>query len=410
MAACARERVFGAGQIIVRQGEAGDSMFLIGAGEARVTLEPSGQEVARLGAGTYLGEMSMLTGDPRSATVSAVTDCVLYRNHGRGVPPDRDRAPGRRGTACRQPSSRAGPGWNARASRPPHRRAQARRRVRSSPASSSSCGSEPPVEPDRTPPDAARRDQSSAALDCRANQATREAPEALVVCLVRIGRQVRRRTCMCWRGLVLLCVLTVAAAVPADTTSGDSAQAPPAPATGLLVKGGDLIDGAGSPARRADVRTSRDTVAEIGPSLRPQAGERVIAVAGRVIAPGFIDIHTHVDQDCAEERPEAEDQCAGRGSRTSRGRTVRATAVSPSLELPSKAIRTTSQPRSQPHRAAASRGPTASAASATLAIAEGELRVCCAWPSPPPMTSAELMPKAMADRAMQQIRRGRRTV
>jgi len=78
MAEGAHQRVFGAGQIIVRQGAAGDSMFLIDAGEARVTLEPSGQEVARLGAGTYLGEMSMLTGDPRSATVSAVTDCVLH--------------------------------------------------------------------------------------------------------------------------------------------------------------------------------------------------------------------------------------------------------------------------------------------------------------------------------------------
>jgi len=46
-------------------------------GAVRVTLEPSGQEVARTGAGGYFGEMSVLTGDPRTATVSAVGDVVV---------------------------------------------------------------------------------------------------------------------------------------------------------------------------------------------------------------------------------------------------------------------------------------------------------------------------------------------
>jgi len=77
MAASARELVYGAGQVVVRQGAAGDSMFVIRAGEARVTLGPDGREVAKLGAGSYVGEMSMLTGDPRSATVTAVTDCTV---------------------------------------------------------------------------------------------------------------------------------------------------------------------------------------------------------------------------------------------------------------------------------------------------------------------------------------------
>jgi small-conductance mechanosensitive channel/CRP-like cAMP-binding protein len=71
------ERIYGAGQGIVKQDEPGESMFIICGGELRVTIEPSGREVARLGAGSYLGEMSLLTGDPRTATVTAVKDSVL---------------------------------------------------------------------------------------------------------------------------------------------------------------------------------------------------------------------------------------------------------------------------------------------------------------------------------------------
>ena len=71
------ERLYGRGEAIVRQGEPGESMFVLSGGEVRVTLEPSGQEVARIGAGAYFGEMSLLTGEPRTATVSAVDDVVL---------------------------------------------------------------------------------------------------------------------------------------------------------------------------------------------------------------------------------------------------------------------------------------------------------------------------------------------
>ncbi len=73
----AAERVYGTGESIVRQGEAGESMFIICSGEVRVTLEPSGQEVARIPAGRYFGEMSLLTGEPRTATVAAVSDTVV---------------------------------------------------------------------------------------------------------------------------------------------------------------------------------------------------------------------------------------------------------------------------------------------------------------------------------------------
>ena len=71
----ARPCLYGEGEAIVRQGDAGSSMFVIARGEAVVTLETSREPVARLHPGDFFGEMSLLTGDPRTATVSAATDC-----------------------------------------------------------------------------------------------------------------------------------------------------------------------------------------------------------------------------------------------------------------------------------------------------------------------------------------------
>jgi small-conductance mechanosensitive channel/CRP-like cAMP-binding protein len=73
----ATEQLFGDGEAIVRQGESGDSMFVILEGRVRVVLEPSGHEVASLDAGGFFGEMSMLTGEPRTATVRAASDVRL---------------------------------------------------------------------------------------------------------------------------------------------------------------------------------------------------------------------------------------------------------------------------------------------------------------------------------------------
>ncbi len=70
----ANEHLFSAGEAIVRQSESGNSMFIVLSGRARVVLEPMGQEVAVIDPGGFFGEMSMLTGDPRTATVRAVED------------------------------------------------------------------------------------------------------------------------------------------------------------------------------------------------------------------------------------------------------------------------------------------------------------------------------------------------
>jgi CRP-like cAMP-binding protein len=69
--------VYGSGETVVRQGEDGQSMFVVVSGTVSVVLEPSREELARIQRGGYFGEMSLLTGEPRSATVLAVGDVVV---------------------------------------------------------------------------------------------------------------------------------------------------------------------------------------------------------------------------------------------------------------------------------------------------------------------------------------------
>lgn len=61
-----------AGVDLVREGEPGDALFIILEGEAAV--HHDGAEVARVGPGSYFGELAILDGAPRSATVVAATD------------------------------------------------------------------------------------------------------------------------------------------------------------------------------------------------------------------------------------------------------------------------------------------------------------------------------------------------
>ncbi len=63
-------------------------------------------------------------------------------------------------------------------------------------------------------------------------------------------------------------------------------------AADLVIRGGTVLDGTGGDGFRADVAISSGMIAEIGPNLR---AERELDASGCVVAPGFIDIHTHYD-------------------------------------------------------------------------------------------------------------------
>jgi len=62
----------------------------------------------------------------------------------------------------------------------------------------------------------------------------------------------------------------------------------------LLIRGGSVVDGSGAPARAADVAVEGERIAAVAPALAGSA-ERVIDAAGKVVAPGFIDMHSHSD-------------------------------------------------------------------------------------------------------------------
>lgn len=72
----------------------------------------------------------------------------------------------------------------------------------------------------------------------------------------------------------------------------------------LVIRDATVVDGSGGPRVRADVGVAGDRIAAVG-DLRGAQAERVISAAGRVVAPGFIDIHTHSDTTLLEY-PEAE--------------------------------------------------------------------------------------------------------
>ena len=104
---------------------------------------------------------------------------------------------------------------------------------------------------------------------------TRPGPESVLN-----QRQMRR--------LIPLILLSVTACAPATRAPSESYD--------ILIANGTVIDGTGAPGYRADVAISGDRVALVSrtPISRDRA-RRVIDASNRVVAPGFIDLHAHLD-------------------------------------------------------------------------------------------------------------------
>jgi small-conductance mechanosensitive channel/CRP-like cAMP-binding protein len=75
----AKSAHFAPGEIVIRQGDVGDSMFVVVRGELAVRVAKDGNEAeaARISGGSFFGEMSLLTGDRRVATIAALGPCEL---------------------------------------------------------------------------------------------------------------------------------------------------------------------------------------------------------------------------------------------------------------------------------------------------------------------------------------------
>jgi small-conductance mechanosensitive channel len=77
LAAAAPERKYAVGEQVVRQGDPGDEFFIVVTGEVSTTVKRDrgpAVEIGKFGPGFFFGEMSLLTGEPRRATITAVSD------------------------------------------------------------------------------------------------------------------------------------------------------------------------------------------------------------------------------------------------------------------------------------------------------------------------------------------------
>ena len=61
----------------------------------------------------------------------------------------------------------------------------------------------------------------------------------------------------------------------------------------LVIRGGMVVDGTGAPPRRADVAVDGDKISAVGDIAAK--GRREIDATGLIVAPGWVDIHTHYD-------------------------------------------------------------------------------------------------------------------
>jgi N-acyl-D-amino-acid deacylase len=111
---------------------------------------------------------------------------------------------------------------------------------------------------------------------------------------IRHGRHLRALA------LVVFLVASTAAALNAPRPTPHAQKTP---AFDLVITGARVVDGTGNPWFRADVAVKDGRIARVG-RVEPAEGAKVIDARGLVLAPGFVDVHTHVEN--IYEQPEAE--------------------------------------------------------------------------------------------------------
>ena len=102
-------------------------------------------------------------------------------------------------------------------------------------------------------------------------------------------RTVWRTQCV---AMLLAAGFALTGCVPVDSTPA-----------GTVIVNARVIDGSGGPSRDVNVRIEGDRIAAIG-DFEPSAGDSVVEADGLVLAPGFIDVHSHHDSRLFE-MPEA---------------------------------------------------------------------------------------------------------
>ncbi|MEQ8802756.1 MAG: amidohydrolase family protein, partial [Haliea sp.] len=100
-----------------------------------------------------------------------------------------------------------------------------------------------------------------------------------------------------FRGLVMAPMLMLAAACSEQSGQAQAVASTPAGATqyDLVLRNGTVVDGTGKDAYAADLAIVGGRIVAIG-RLDTAAAGQVIDVSGKVIAPGFIDVHSHADR------------------------------------------------------------------------------------------------------------------
>jgi len=111
--------------------------------------------------------------------------------------------------------------------------------------------------------------------------------------MIRPPRRGKPEVRLPWIGAVIVTVLALGG------SRGGAVEAA-LPRLDLLLRGGQVIDGTGGPARRADVGVIGDRIVLVGSSAGRDA-RRVVDVTGLTVAPGFIDPHTHAGSDLASD-------------------------------------------------------------------------------------------------------------